>query len=147
MDRAVIEAEEKEAVAILQRELGLAAPKGNRLNLPGEALMGFLASQIVLPIICGLLDAKIYEKWFGKGLLLSSKSDAEAVRQDAETVPHPQAFVVSNDVLVGDICKMLENRKIDKATARTIADEILGRIQGRLQEAPSKPLKDSEQAS
>jgi hypothetical protein len=126
--RAVIEDEEKRVAALIQPAIGPPTPKGSRQALPAEAMAGFVACQIVLPIICGVLSAALYERF----RFVRSQSEADEAKTAIEKERLPQTPAVKSETIIEDVCQTLTKRKVKETTARAIAEEILRRIKARL---------------
>lgn len=123
-----LEEEASEVVSLLRKAASRPTSRQNALDLLAEGLLAFLALQVLLPVVCGLLSSALYEKY----RKIETQSKAEDAKKEISQLAAAKHTSVPDEVIVNDVSAILRQRHVDESKAREIAEAVLHSIKQRV---------------
>lgn len=127
---ALIEEEEGAARHELKGALADDEP-GKGLEVVDLAILAFLGSQVVLPIVCSFVEQALWERY---RRIRTKKQAAEARAELADA--EPGAPAVDRETVLGEIIDGLVEESVPPQEAARIAQQHYRRVQERLGPPP-----------
>ena len=120
---AQIHLEERSCTQIFEQYFASVSTKNRGLKLPSLELAEWLATQITIPILTGLVSSFLWERFKN----IRSKKHAEEAREALSSEPVPEQPAVSEETVIEYLAIKLTESVVE-SDARTIVTEEYRRL-------------------
>jgi hypothetical protein len=110
----------------------LAGKKRDGLAFTGIEILTFIATQVVLPIVTGIVSTVMYEKW-KEGRTLGQPMNPAQMRKQLEGMPVSLPDGAAPAILIEDATKILVAEGLGEEKARQSVEKIYQCVLNRIQ--------------